>query len=42
MNKFRVCFEEMVKTIELFATSQEQELLLERAGFILQRGLREF
>ena len=32
----------MVKIIKKFATSQEEDLLLEKTNFILQRGFREF
>jgi hypothetical protein len=32
----------MIKIIKKFATSQEEDLLLEKTDFILQRGFREF
>ena len=42
MDKFKGYFAEMIIIIKIFATSQEEEVLLERANFILQRGFREF
>jgi len=32
----------MIKILKIFATSQDEEILLERANFILRRGFREF
>ena len=42
MEKYKGYFGDMIRIIKVFATSREEELLLERANFILQRGFREF
>ena len=42
MDKFKGYFAEMIRIIKIFATSQEEEVLLERANIILQRVFREF